>query len=281
MSINSNSKKIPLYKKINFPLVIGGFIVAIFLIMALFPGLITRFDPDAVDQTAMLKSPSIEHLFGTDNYGRDIFTRCVYATRIDLLIGVSAMLIPCIFGTLIGLYAGYYGGRLDMIIMRIFDIFMAFPYMVLAIAIVAITGAGLKALFISIWIVGWKEYARLIRSEVLVAKNAEYVQAAKVLGYSDNRIMFFTILPNVFSSALVYGASDIVMCMMSSAALSYLGLGVQPPTSEWGAIMAGGKNFFAQASWISTYPGLFLIISGLGFSLVGDGLSDMIRTKKR
>ena len=281
MSINSNSKKIPLYKKINFPLVIGGFIVAIFLIMALFPGLITRFDPDAVDQTAMLKSPSIEHLFGTDNYGRDIFTRCVYATRIDLLIGVFAMLVPCIFGTLIGLYAGYYGGRLDMIIMRIFDIFMAFPYMVLAIAIVAITGAGLKALFISIWIVGWKEYARLIRSEVLVAKNAEYVQAAKVLGYSDNRIMFFTILPNVFSSALVYGASDIVMCMMSSAALSYLGLGVQPPTSEWGAIMAGGKNFFAQASWISTYPGLFLIISGLGFSLVGDGLSDMIRTKKR
>ena len=229
----------------------------------------------------MLKSPSIEHLFGTDNYGRDIFTRCVYATRIDLLIGVFAMLVPCIFGTLIGLYAGYYGGRLDMIIMRIFDIFMAFPYMVLAIAIVAITGAGLKALFISIWIVGWKEYARLIRSEVLVAKNAEYVQAAKVLGYSDNRIMFFTILPNVFSSALVYGASDIVMCMMSSAALSYLGLGVQPPTSEWGAIMAGGKNFFAQASWISTYPGLFLIISGLGFSLVGDGLSDMIRTKKR
>ena len=106
MSINSNSKKIPLYKKINFPLVIGGFIVAIFLIMALFPGLITRFDPDAVDQTAMLKSPSIEHLFGTDNYGRDIFTRCVYATRIDLLIGVFAMLIPCIFGTLIGLYAG-------------------------------------------------------------------------------------------------------------------------------------------------------------------------------
>ena len=281
MSINSNSKKIPLYKKINFPLVIGGFIVAIFLIMALFPALITRFDPDAVDQTAMLKSPSIEHLFGTDNYGRDIFTRCVYATRIDLLIGVFAMLVPCIFGTLIGLYAGYYGGRLDMIIMRIFDIFMAFPYMVLAIAIVAITGAGLKALFISIWIVGWKEYARLIRSEVLVAKNAEYVQAAKVLGYSDNRIMFFTILPNVFSSALVYGASDIVMCMMSSAALSYLGLGVQPPTSEWGAIMAGGKNFFAQASWISTYPGLFLIISGLGFSLVGDGLSDMIRTKKR
>ncbi|MCI5792052.1 MAG: ABC transporter permease [Lachnospiraceae bacterium] len=281
MSINSNSKKIPLYKKINFPLVIGGFIVAIFLIMALFPGLITRFDPDAVDQTAMLKSPSTEHLFGTDNYGRDIFTRCVYATRIDLLIGVFAMLVPCIFGTLIGLYAGYYGGRLDMIIMRIFDIFMAFPYMVLAIAIVAITGAGLKALFISIWIVGWKEYARLIRSEVLVAKNAEYVQAAKVLGYSDNRIMFFTILPNVFSSALVYGASDIVMCMMSSAALSYLGLGVQPPTSEWGAIMAGGKNFFAQASWISTYPGLFLIISGLGFSLVGDGLSDMIRTKKR
>ena len=281
MSKNINAKKIPFYKKINIPLWMGLAIVLIFAAMAVAPGAFTSLEPDSIDPTAMLKAPSAEHLFGTDNFGRDIFTRCVYATRIDIMIGIFAMLVPCVLGTLLGLYAGYYGGRLDQVIMRVFDIFMAFPYMVLAIAIVAITGAGLKALFISIWLVGWKEYARLIRSEVLIVKNTEYVQAARVLGYSDIRIIFFTVLPNVFSSSLVYAASDIVMCMMSSAALSYLGLGVQPPTSEWGAIMASGKTFFTQASWISTYPGLFLIIAGLGFSLVGDGLSDMVRTKKR
>lgn len=281
MAKNLSAKKIPFYKRVNLTLWVGVAIVAVFVLMAIIPSLFTHYDPDALDPTAMLQAPSATHWFGTDNYGRDIYARCVYATKIDLVIGVFAMLVPMVMGTALGLLSGYYGGKLDMIIMRIFDIFMAFPYMVLAIAIVAVTGAGLKALFFSIWLVGWKEYTRLIRSEVLVVKQSEYVQAAKVLGYSDARIILFTILPNVFSSSLVYAASDIVMCMMSSASLSYLGLGVQPPTSEWGAIMSGGKTFFAQASWISIFPGIFLIIAGLGFSLVGDGLSDMIRTKKR
>ncbi len=267
--------------KINVSLIIGIIIVGIALIMALFPSMFTNYDPEAIDATAMLAPPSAEHIFGTDNYGRDIFARVIYSARIDLLIGVGAMIIPFFVGTALGIISGYYGGKVDAFLMRVLDIFMAFPYMVLAIAIVAITGAGIKALFISMWLVGWKEYTRLVRSEVLVVKNSEYVEAAKVLGYNDLRIIVRSIIPNVLSSAIVYGASDIVMCMMSGAAMSYLGLGVQSPTPEWGAIISGGKAFLSIAWWITIFPGIFLVVTGLGFSLIGDGLSDKLRQKGR
>ena len=153
--------------------------------------------------------------------------------------------------------------------------------MVLAIAIVAITKAGINALFISMWLVGWKEYTRLVRSETIVVKQQEYVEAAKVLGYGDLRIILRNVLPNVLSSSIVYGASDIVMCMLSGAAMSYLGLGVQAPMSEWGAIISEGKTYLSQAWWITLFPGLFLMIAGFGFSLIGDGLSDLLRAKRR
>jgi peptide/nickel transport system permease protein len=265
----------------SLALKIGLVIIAAVVFIALFPSLFARLDPNDIDSNAMLLPPSLKHIFGTDNYGRDIFSRVIFATRLDLEIGIFAMIVPFIFGTALGLVSGYFGGKLDAMIMRILDVFMAFPYMVLAIAIIAITGAGIKALFISMWLVGWKEYTRLVRSEVLVEKNAEYVQAARVLGYNHFRIILKDILPNVISSAIVYGASDIVMCMMSGAALSYLGLGVQPPTPEWGAIISSGKSFFALAWWITVFPGAFLVVTGLGFSLIGDGLSDLLRTKGR
>ncbi len=275
------TEKIKKKKNINISLLIGIIIVGITVILAAFPSLFTTFDPEAIDAKSMLAPPSMLHLFGTDNYGRDIFSRVIYSTRIDLFIGVGAMIVPFFIGTAVGIISGYYGGKVDAFLMRILDIFMAFPYMVLAIAIVAITGAGVKALFISMWLVGWKEYTRLVRSEVLVVKNSEYVEAAKVLGYSDLRVIMRSIIPNVLSSAIVYGASDIVMCMMSGAAMSYLGLGVQAPTPEWGAIISGGKAFFTVAWWITVFPGIFLVITGLGFSLIGDGLSDMLRQKGR
>lgn len=273
------NKKVVRFIQDNPLLTIGIAVISVFFFFALFPGLVTGYDPDAINSKDMLQAPSASHWFGTDNYGRDLYTRVVFATKIDLLIGIGAMIVPFITGTFLGLIAGYYGGKLDNIIMRIVDIFMAFPYMVLAIAIVAITGAGVKALFISMWLVGWKEYTRLVRSEVIVVKQQEYIQAAKVLGYGDARIIIKNVLPNVLSSAIVYGASDIVMCMLSGAALSYLGLGVQIPLSEWGAIISEGKTYLTQAWWITFFPGLFLMIAGLGFSLIGDGLSDLLRTK--
>ena len=274
-------KKIIHFIQDNKLFVLGIAIVLFFVLLAAFPGVFTSYDPDAINAKDMLQAPSVVHWFGTDNYGRDLYTRVVYATRIDLYIGIGAMIIPFVLGTALGLISGYYGGKLDSMIMRIVDIFMAFPYMVLAIAIVAITKAGINALFISMWLVGWKEYTRLVRSETIVVKQQEYVEAAKVLGHGDLRIILRNVLPNVLSSSIVYGASDIVMCMLSGAAMSYLGLGVQAPMSEWGAIISEGKTYLSQAWWITLFPGLFLMIAGFGFSLIGDGLSDLLRAKRR
>ncbi len=274
-------KKIIHFIQDNKLFVLGIAIVLFFVLLAAFPGVFTSYEPDAINAKDMLQAPSAVHWFGTDNYGRDLYTRVVYATRIDLYIGIGAMIIPFVLGTALGLISGYYGGKLDSMIMRIVDIFMAFPYMVLAIAIVAITKAGINALFISMWLVGWKEYTRLVRSETIVVKQQEYVEAAKVLGYGDFRIIIRNVLPNVLSSSIVYGASDIVMCMLSGAAMSYLGLGVQAPMSEWGAIISEGKTYLSQAWWITLFPGLFLMIAGFGFSLIGDGLSDLLRAKRR
>jgi len=266
-------------RRVNWVFTIGCIIVGFMTLVALFPGLFTNLDPNAQDASAMFVAPSAEHPFGTDNFGRDIYARVIYATRIDLAIGIGAMIVPFLVGTLLGLFAGYYGGRLDNIIMRILDISMAFPFMVLAIIVAAIVGPGVKILLISSWLVAWREYARLIRAEVLVQKNSEYVQSAISMGYSNGRIMFRHILPNVISSAVVYGASDIVICMMSAASLSFLGLGVQAPTPEWGAIISSGKAFLGTAWWITVIPGLVLAFTGWGFSMIGDGLSDMLRAR--
>lgn len=259
----------------------GIIVVGIVLIFACFPRLITSLSPTDQDADALLKAPSLAHLFGTDNFGRDIFARVVCGTRIDLIIGLLAMIVPFVTGSLIGLVAGYYGKWVDSLLMRILDVFMAFPFIVLVIAIVAILGPGLNNLYIAIWLVGWKDYARLVRSEVMVAKSAEYVQAAKVLGFSDARILLRHILPNVLSVSIVFAAADVVMCMLSGASLSFLGLGVQPPTPEWGALISEGRAYLAQAWWLCAFPGLALVVAGTGFSLLGDGLSDLLRTKGR
>ena len=204
----------------------------------------------------------------------------IAATRLDLLIGLGSVALPFVVGTLLGLVCGYYGGKLDTIIMRILDIFVAFPFMVLAIAIVAILGNGVMNLLIAMWIVSWPPYTRLVRSEVLIAKNSEYVQAAKTLGYSDVKIIFRHILPNVISSSVVYAASDIVMCIMTAASMSFLGLGVDAATLEWGSIISSGKSYLLGGYWwISSMPGIVMAIVGLGFSLFGDGLNDLLRTK--
>ena len=260
-------------------LLIGTVIVVFTCIVAAFPSLFTSASPTDLNFGAMHLAPSLEHPFGTDNLGMDIFARTVYATRLDLLIGVGSAGLPFVLGSLLGLVCGYYGGKLDAIVMRVLDVFVAFPFMVLAIAIVAILGNGIANLLIAMWLVSWPPYTRLVRAEVLIAKNFEYAQAARTLGYSDATIMFRHLLPNVISSSVVYFASDIVMCITTAASLSYLGLGVPPQTAEWGSIIAGGKSFITTDWWITVCPGLFMVFVGLGFSLFGDGLNDLLRTK--
>ncbi|WP_427113835.1 ABC transporter permease [Megasphaera sueciensis] len=263
--------------KRNWSLRIGIVVLFMVVVVAIFPSLFTSGDPTMQNMKELLQPPSIQHFFGTDNFGRDIYTRVIYGARVDLFIGVVASVVPFLLGSVIGLIGGYFGGWIDDILMRILDIMTAFPFIVLIIGIVTILGAGVANLFIAIWMVGWREYARLVRSEVLVEKNQDYVLAARVLGYSSLRVMFRHIMPNVLSSAIVYGVSDIMMCMLLAASMSFLGLGVQPPTPEWGAIISDGRSFMTNAWWISTFPGIALAITGSGLSLLGAGLASLMR----
>ena len=277
-------KKIPIWRR-SPSLVIGAIIVALAFVVAAFP---TFFAPDAakpvtdlMDFTAMLQAPSAEHWFGTDNYGRDIYTMVIAATRLDLLIGLGSVALPFVVGTLLGLICGYYGGKLDTIIMRILDIFVAFPFMVLAIAIVAILGNGVMNLLIAMWIVSWPPYTRLVRSEVLIAKNSEYVQAAKTLGYSDAKIIFRHILPNVVSLLIVSMTLDFATCMLTESTLSYLGFGIPLPTPTWGNLLNGANNSIViqQYWWQWVFPAAIFGICTICINLIGDGLRDALDPK--
>ena len=261
--------------------ILGVVIVVLALIMAIFPAQIAPYDPTVVDITARTKAPSAAHIFGTDNYGRDIFSRVVWGTRIDLSIGFFGVLVPLIVGSIIGLLAAWYGGWLDSLLMRISEIMMAFPFTILVIAIITILGTGTINLYIALWLVGWMSYARLVRAEVLTLKKSEFIEAARVAGFSDARILLRHVLPNVISSSIVFAASDMVMCMLTGASMSFLGLGVQPPTPEWGAILNEGRTYITYASWMTFFPGLVLAITGVGLSLLGDSMTDILRRKGR
>jgi peptide/nickel transport system permease protein len=213
--------------------------------------------------------------------GQDVFSRVIYASRVDLQIGIVGVTIPLIIGTTVGLFAGYYGGWLDTVIGRLIDIFTAFPFLVLVIAIVAMLGPGLRNLYIAIAAVSWVAYARIIRGETLSAKRREYVVAAHGLGYSGPRLMFRHVLPNVVAPAVVFSMSDFVLDIVAGASLGFFGLGVQPPQAEWGVMIADGRNFITTASWLVFFPGLAIVVVGFFFSLLGDGLADYIRRVDR
>jgi peptide/nickel transport system permease protein len=256
----------------------GGLIVAGLILVAVFSRQISPFDPIAQNMDVRLKPPGGQYLLGTDNYGRDVLSRIINGTPLDLTVGILSVVFPLLLGILVGLISGYYGGWVDTIFMRLVDVVVAFPFMVLIIALIAVLGPGLINVIIAVTAVSWIIYARLVRSEVLVAKNLEYVMAAKVLGYSDLRIMLRHILPNVVTSAIIFGSLDVVLDILLASALGFLGLGVQPPAPEWGTLIADGRGFMATAWWISTFPGLAIVITGIGFGLFADGLADLLRT---
>lgn len=249
---------------------IALFFVAVIVIMAMFPHIFTAENPITQDMTSLLEAPSTMHWFGTDEMGRDVFARVVYGTRVDLMIGIFAMLVPALVGTALGLLSGYYGGKIDMVIMRILDMFMAFPTMVMVIAIVAIFGSGMKNLFLAIWLVGWREYAKLVRSEVLTIRNSEYILAAEAMGYSDSRILLRHIFPNVINSVLIYAISDMMMCILLGASLSFLGLGVPTPIPEWGSMISEGRAYLMTSWWITAFPGVMLACTGIAINIVGE-----------
>jgi peptide/nickel transport system permease protein len=258
---------------------VGG--VLLICLVAVFAPLIAPYPPNQQGLDTALQPPSWEHLFGTNQLGQDVFSRVVFASRVDLQIGIIGVTIPFVIGTVIGLLAGYYGGWLDTVIGRLIDVFTAFPFLVLVIAIVAMLGPGLLNLYIAIAIVSWVAYARILRGETLSAKRREYVLSSRGLGYSGRRIMFRHLLPNVIAPALVFSMSDFVLDILAGASLGFFGLGVQPPQAEWGAMIADGKDFIITSPWLVFFPGLAIVVVGFFFSLVGDGLADHIRRVDR
>ena len=262
------------YKNSNTNLKIGIIIFFIILLIGLFAPFLTQYDPLYQDYNSLLLPPSFDHLFGTDNYGRDIFTRVIYATRLDLQIGFYTTYVPLIYGVMIGAYSGYFGGSIDTIMMRLTDTAMAFPFLILIIFILSILGPGIQNIYIAVFLVAWTMYARLVRAEMLVEKNKDYIVAAQVLGFGTNRIIFKHAMPNIITSCIIFSMFDFVLNILLVSGLSFLGLGVQPPIPEWGAMVAEGRDFILNAWWISTLPGFFILLTGFALCLIGDGLSE-------
>ncbi len=258
-------------------LMTGLVITAIIVAMAIAAPLITFFNPIAQNLNDTLQGPSAQHWLGTDQLGRDIWTRLIYSARVDLKVGFIAVLFPFCLGTFLGTLAGYFGGWADLVIMRLVDIVVAFPFYVLLIALVFVLGPGESSIYIAITIVGWVSYARLVRAEILVAKRQEYVLAARGGGLSNLRIMRRHLLPNVISQGIIYGMSDIVQDILAIVTLGYFGLAIPPPTAEWGSMINEGQNFLSTHWQLATIPGIAVIIVGLGLSLIGDGLADLLR----
>jgi peptide/nickel transport system permease protein len=256
---------------------IGVTFILLFLASALFPGGIAPYDPNALDYTALLQPPSPLHPFGTDNLGRDMLSRVIWAASIDLQIAVFSTLFPAVFGTVAGALIGYYGGVLDAVFGRLVDLVVTVPFLVLVIAIVAVLGPGLVNLYVAVSVVGWVAYARLIRSEMMVQKKRDYAAAARVMGFGTLRIIFGHLMPNAITPTVVYWMTDLSLAILLGSSLGYLGLGAQPPTAEWGVLIADGKNFMTTAWWMSIFPGIAIVLAGTGFSLFGDGLAEWLR----
>jgi peptide/nickel transport system permease protein len=257
----------------------GAAIVLAMITCAIFPSAVAPYDPNVFDYHALLKPPSWAHPFGTDNFGRDMLSRTIWAARIDLQISVFCTLFPALFGTFIGCIVGYAGGILDAMFRRVVDIVVTIPLLVLVIAIVAVLGPGLTNMYIAVSAVNWIIYARLIRGEILAQKQRDYAAAGRVMGYGAARILFRHLLPNALSPVMVYWMTDMALSILLGSSLGYLGLGAQPPTSEWGLLIGDGKNFMTTAWWMSIFPGIAIVLAGTGFSLLGDGLATLVRRR--
>lgn len=266
----SFTKRIQLRGNSAFYLGIG--IITFLLITAIAAPLLTHYDPLGQDLENTLISPSAQHWLGTDQLGRDVLTRIIYGARVDLAIGTLAVLFPFILGTTLGLISGWKGGWFDTFLMRVVDTAIAFPFYVLAIALVFVVGPGPKSIILAISLVGWVAYCRIIRAAVLVAKELDYVHAAKLSGLPTRRILRRHVLPNVISQAIIFSMSDIVLSILAIVSLGYLGLGVPIPTAEWGSMIQEGQAYILQQWWIPTIPGFMVVITGFGLSLIGDGL---------
>ncbi|MCY4460905.1 MAG: ABC transporter permease [Albidovulum sp.] len=259
---------------VNLSLSIGGTIVIAVLLFALFGTIVSGFEPDQMNMKNRFSLPTAEHWLGTDNFGRDLWTRMAVGARVSLTIALCSVAIAVVVGTTVGLVSGYIGGAFDLLVMRIVDIFLGFPPIVLALAIVAALGPGMLNLTLSLAAIFWTEYARVVRSVTLAQREADYVTAAAALGAGSARILFREILPNVIGPVIVLATLGIGTAIIAESGLSFLGFGVEPPTPTWGWTLSYGTRYLRAEPWLSTVAGLAIMITVLGFNLFGDGLRD-------
>lgn len=256
--------------------VVGGVIILVMIASALAAPLLTSADPVEMRLADRQLPPSRDHFFGTDEFGRDVFTRVLYGGRISLRVGIIAVSIGMIIGSVIGLAAGYFGKWFDMVSQRVIDVMLAFPDLILALAIVAVLGPSLTNVMIAIGISSIPVYARVMRGQVLSLREKEYVEAARAAGAGHLRLIFRHILPNALSPIVVIATLGIAAAILAGAGLSFIGMGAQPPSPEWGAMLARGREFLRNEWWIATFPGIFIAVTVLGFNLLGDGLRDAL-----
>jgi peptide/nickel transport system permease protein len=257
--------------RLNTTLLSGLVLLGLIVLAAVCAPLLTSWDPTQQDLTRSLQSPGDGHLLGTDQLGRDVFARLLYGARVDLRVGALAVLFPFVIGATLGLVAGWRGGWFDTVLMRVVDMVVAFPFFVLVIALVFALGAGTSSIYIAITLVGWVAYARIVRGEVLVAKEQEYALAARASGLPTHRILIRHLVPNVVLQAFVFSMSDIVLSILAIVTLGYLGLGVPPPTPDWGSMIQEGQGFILTKWYLAAVPGLAVVITGLALALIADG----------
>lgn len=272
------------FLKTNKLALTGVVIIAILLVVALIGPLLLPYPQDIQQEVHLeqkLLAPSGAHFFGTDEMGRDIFSRVMYGTRISFEIGLLAISLSMLIGVPLGLIAGYFGRWVDEVIMRVCDIFLSFPSLLLAIAIVALLGPSISNMMIAIALSWWPWYTRLIRSQAISVKERGFVEAAKSMGVSPVRIILRHVLPNSLSPIIVQASMDFGAIILTAASLSFLGLGAQAPTPEWGLMISTGRNFFLTSWWYVTFPGLFILVTVMAFNFLGDGLRDYLDPKTR
>jgi peptide/nickel transport system permease protein len=266
-------------RRVSANLVAGSVILFVVIGAVLAAPLITSYSPTALNPAQALLGTSLHHLLGTDELGRDEWSRLLYGGRVDLEIAFLAVLASFVLGSAIGCLAGYFGGWVDALVMRIVDVILAFPFFVLVIALVFILGPGTKSIYIAIIATDWVSYTWIIRREIVSMKRHEFVLAAGALGYSHIRIMIRHLLPNCITQAVVYSMSDVVFTILTIVTLGFLGLGVPPPTPEWGSLMSDGQQFITTHWELATFPGIAVVIVGIGLSLFGDGIADLMRVE--
>jgi peptide/nickel transport system permease protein len=265
----------------NFAFTSGALLTLALVAMALLAPQLAPFDPSKQDTSRRLEAPSSEHPLGLDDLGRDILSRIVWGARVSLRVGFSVVLLASLIGVTLGAISGYFGGFIDSIVMRISDVLLAFPGILLAIALVAVLGPSLNNVILALATIGWVGYARLVRGQVLKVREMEFVTAAKALGAKSPRVILRHVLPNVINPVIVMATLGLAGAILSEAALSFLGLGVQPPTPSWGAMLTSGRRYIQDASHLAIYPGIAIMLAVMGLNFLGDGLIDALDPKYR